>query len=41
MTHDSLQVARFLNHCCEPNLFVQSVFIEYAEIAVDVGSRRD
>lgn len=23
-------VARFLNHCCEPNLFVQSVFIECA-----------
>ena len=23
-------VARFLNHCCEPNLFVQSVFIEYS-----------
>lgn len=23
-------VARFVNHCCEPNLFVQSVFIEYS-----------
>jgi len=23
-------VARFLNHCCEPNLFVQSVFVEYS-----------
>ena len=23
-------VARFFNHCCEPNLFVQSVFIEYS-----------
>jgi SET domain-containing protein len=23
-------VARFLNHCCEPNLFVQPVFIEYS-----------
>ena len=21
---------RFLNHCCEPNLFVQSVFVEYS-----------
>ena len=24
------RVARFLNHCCEPNLFVQSVFIDYS-----------
>lgn len=23
-------VARFLNHCCEPNLFVQSVFVEFS-----------
>ena len=23
-------VARFVNHCCEPNLFVQSVFVEYS-----------
>ena len=23
-------VARFINHCCEPNLFVQSVFVEYS-----------
>jgi SET domain-containing protein len=21
-------VARFVNHCCDPNLFVQSVFVE-------------
>mmetsp|Transcript_35340 Transcript_35340/g.111093 ORF Transcript_35340/g.111093 Transcript_35340/m.111093 type:complete len:473 (-) Transcript_35340:185-1603(-) len=23
-------VARFVNHCCDPNLFVQSVFVEYS-----------
>ncbi|KAL1493502.1 hypothetical protein AB1Y20_017207 [Prymnesium parvum] len=23
-------VARFVNHCCEPNLFVQSVYVEYS-----------
>ena len=23
-------ITRFVNHCCEPNLFVQSVFIEYS-----------
>lgn len=30
-------VARFLNHCCEPNLFVQSVFIEYSRRVHRIG----
>ena len=30
-------VARFLNHCCEPNLFVQSVFVEYSRAVHRIG----
>jgi len=30
-------VARFLNHCCEPNLFVQSVFVEYSRGVHRIG----
>ena len=30
-------VARYLNHCCEPNVFVQSVFVDYARDVHRIG----
>ena len=34
-------VGRYLNHCCEPNSFVQSVFVDTHDLRWREGTERE